>query len=124
MTSSRRRRSSTAAGVFRRFRSVVLPLTVPALIAVVILSFQGSWNEFTHFLVATNDPDLATLNLGIARLIGRRSRPGPAVPAEAGPGDPVGPPDRHRVRVLQPLLHPVDRHHRAEVNFNRSRLRP
>jgi multiple sugar transport system permease protein len=57
------------AGVFTRFRRVVLPLTVPALVAVVILSFQGSWNEFTHFLIATNDPDLATLNLGIARLM-------------------------------------------------------
>ncbi len=56
------------AGPLRRFRSVVLPLTYPALITVVILSFQGSWNEFTHFLVATSDPDLATLNLGIARL--------------------------------------------------------
>jgi len=56
------------AGVFARFWQVVLPLTVPALITVVILSFQGSWNEFTHFLVATSDPDKATLNLGIARL--------------------------------------------------------
>jgi multiple sugar transport system permease protein len=57
------------AGVFTRFLRVVLPLTVPALVAVVILSFQGSWNEFTHFLIATSDPDLATLNLGIARLM-------------------------------------------------------
>lgn len=56
------------AGVFTRFRRIVLPLTMPALITVVIISFQGSWNEFTHFLVATQDPDLATLNLGIARL--------------------------------------------------------
>lgn len=56
------------AGVLTRFRKVVLPLTVPALITVVILSFQGSWNEFTHFLIATADPDKATLNLGIARL--------------------------------------------------------
>ncbi|TDE11899.1 carbohydrate ABC transporter permease [Jiangella asiatica] len=56
------------AGVFRTFWSVVLPLVRPALVTVTILSFQGSWNEFTHFLVATSDPDLATLNLGIARL--------------------------------------------------------
>ncbi|MBA3289568.1 MAG: carbohydrate ABC transporter permease [Acidimicrobiia bacterium] len=56
------------AGVFMRFRKIVLPLTTPALITVVIISFQGSWNEFTHFLVATSDPDKATLNLGIARL--------------------------------------------------------
>ena len=56
------------AGAFTRFRRVVLPLTIPAVITVVILSFQGSWNEFPYFLVATSDPDLATLNLGIARL--------------------------------------------------------
>ena len=56
------------AGVLTRFRRIVLPLTVPALITVVILAFQGSWNEFTHFLVATADPNKATLNLGIARL--------------------------------------------------------
>jgi len=56
------------AGALRRFRSVMLPLTYPALVTVLILSFQGSWNEFTHFLVASSDPDLATLNLGIARL--------------------------------------------------------
>jgi multiple sugar transport system permease protein len=56
------------AGVFRTFWSVVLPLVRPALVTVTILSFHGSWNEFTHFLVATSDPDLATMNLGIARL--------------------------------------------------------
>ncbi|MGH3681420.1 MAG: carbohydrate ABC transporter permease [Natronosporangium sp.] len=56
------------ASVLRTFWSVVLPLVKPALVAVTIFSFQGSWNEFTHFLVATSDPDLATLNLGIARL--------------------------------------------------------
>lgn len=56
------------ASVLRTFWSVVLPLVKPALVTVTIFSFQGSWNEFTHFLVATSDPDLATLNLGIARL--------------------------------------------------------
>jgi multiple sugar transport system permease protein len=56
------------ASVPRTFWSVVLPLVRPALVTVTILSFQGSWNEFTHFLVATSDPNLATLNLGIARL--------------------------------------------------------
>jgi multiple sugar transport system permease protein len=56
------------AGPLRRLRSIFLPLVGPALITVAILSFQGSWNEFTLFLVATSDPDLATLNLGIARV--------------------------------------------------------
>jgi multiple sugar transport system permease protein len=56
------------AGVFRTFWSVVLPMARPALITVTILSFQGSWNEFTHFLIAVQDPDYYTLNLGLAQL--------------------------------------------------------
>jgi multiple sugar transport system permease protein len=56
------------AGIFRTFTSVVLPLVRPALVTVGILSFQGSWNEFTHFLVATSDPKYQTLTLGIAQL--------------------------------------------------------
>ena len=56
------------AGVFATYWKVVLPLVRPALITVTILSFQASWNEFTHFLVATSDPRYETLNLGLARL--------------------------------------------------------
>lgn len=56
------------AGPLRRLWSIALPLVRPALVTVAILGFQGSWNEFTLYLVATSDPDLATLNLGIARL--------------------------------------------------------
>ncbi len=57
------------AGIFRTLWSIVVPLVRPAMVTVAILAFQGSWNEFTHFLVATSDPDLETLNLGIARLV-------------------------------------------------------
>jgi multiple sugar transport system permease protein len=56
------------AGIVRTYWSVVLPLVRPALVTVAILSFQGSWNEFTHFLVATSDPAFQTLTLGIAQL--------------------------------------------------------
>jgi multiple sugar transport system permease protein len=56
------------AGVFRTFWSVVLPMARPALITITIMAFQGSWNEFTHFLIAVQDPNLLTLNLGLAQL--------------------------------------------------------
>ena len=56
------------AGVFRTFWSVVLPMARPALITLTILSFQGSWNEFTHFLVTTQSPELKTLVTGLASL--------------------------------------------------------
>ncbi|PRB09136.1 carbohydrate ABC transporter permease [Microbacterium sp. MYb64] len=56
------------AGTFRVFWSVVLPMARPALITIVILSFQGSWNELAHFIVSTQSPELTTLTKGVAQL--------------------------------------------------------
>lgn len=57
------------AGTFRVFWSVVLPMARPALITLTILSFQGSWNEYAHFLVASQSPDLKTLTTGVGGLV-------------------------------------------------------
>jgi multiple sugar transport system permease protein len=56
------------AGTFRIYWSVVLPMARPALITLVILSFQASWNELAHFVVSRSDPDLNTLTTGVAAL--------------------------------------------------------
>jgi multiple sugar transport system permease protein len=56
------------AGTFRIFWSIVLPMARPALVTIVILSFQGSWNELSHFIVSTQDPSLTTLTKGVASL--------------------------------------------------------
>ena len=56
------------AGTFRVFWSVVLPMARPALITIIILSFQGSWNELSHFIVAAQDPALTPLTKGVASL--------------------------------------------------------
>lgn len=56
------------AGSFRIFWSVVLPMARPALITIIILSFQGSWNELSHFIVSTQSPELTTLTKGVAGL--------------------------------------------------------
>ncbi|SFI22192.1 carbohydrate ABC transporter membrane protein 2, CUT1 family [Microbacterium saccharophilum] len=56
------------AGAFRVFWSVVLPMARPALITIIILSFQGSWNELNHFIVSTQSPELTTLTKGVASL--------------------------------------------------------
>ncbi len=56
------------ASTFRIFWSIVLPMARPALITITILSFQGSWNELPHFIVAAKDPDLNTLTKGVATL--------------------------------------------------------
>ncbi len=56
------------AGTFRTFWSVVLPMSRPALMTIIILSFQGSWNELNHFIVSTQSPELTTLTKGVASL--------------------------------------------------------
>jgi multiple sugar transport system permease protein len=56
------------AGVFRTFWSIVLPMATPAVMTIIILSFQGSWNELNHFIVAAQDPELTTLTKGVAQL--------------------------------------------------------
>ena len=56
------------AGIFRTFWTIVLPMARPALITLFILSFQGSWNEFAHFVVSRQDPALNTLTTGVASL--------------------------------------------------------
>ena len=56
------------AGSFRVFWSIVLPMARPAVITIVILSFQGSWNELSHFIVSTQSPELTTLTKGVASL--------------------------------------------------------
>lgn len=56
------------AGTLRVFWSVVLPMARPAVVTIVILSFQGSWNELNHFIIASQDPELVTLTKGVAQL--------------------------------------------------------
>lgn len=57
------------AGIFRTYWSVVLPMARPALITLTILSFQGSWNELSHFIVSRQSPSLNTLTTGVASLV-------------------------------------------------------
>ena len=56
------------AGTFRIFWSIVLPMAIPAVITIIILSFQASWNELSHFIVASQSPELFTLTKGVAQL--------------------------------------------------------
>ena len=72
------------AGVFRTFWSVVLPMARPALITLTILSFQGSWNEFSHFLVTTQSPEKRTLVTGLASLTSGERGSGTQFPLKLG----------------------------------------
>ncbi len=72
------------AGIFRTFWSIVLPMARPALITLTILSFQGSWNEFGHFLVTTQSDNHKTLVTGLASLASGQLGAGQQFPLKMG----------------------------------------
>ncbi len=53
------------AGFFTTFWRVMLPLATPALAAVTILQFQGTWNSFFWPVVFLIDPPHQTLPIGL-----------------------------------------------------------
>jgi multiple sugar transport system permease protein len=54
------------------FWRIVLPMATPALTALTIFSFQGTWNNFMDILIINNGaPDLYNLPLGMALLRGQ-----------------------------------------------------
>jgi multiple sugar transport system permease protein len=59
-----------AAGFFTTFWRVMLPLATPALAAVAILQFQGTWNGFFWPLIVLQVGDHWTLPLGLFQFIG------------------------------------------------------
>jgi multiple sugar transport system permease protein len=72
------------AGFFTTFRRVMLPLATPALAAVTILQFQGTWNGFFWpAILLQSDQDKWTLPLGLAmfRLTGGFGRDWPPLMA-------------------------------------------
>jgi multiple sugar transport system permease protein len=54
------------ASRYRMFAQVILPNAMPALTALAIFSFQGSWNAFLEPLIFISSADLFTLPLGLA----------------------------------------------------------
>ncbi|WP_433428821.1 carbohydrate ABC transporter permease [Nonomuraea sp. CA-141351] len=72
------------AGVFRTYWSVVLPMARPALLTLTIISFQGTWNEFPHSLVAVQSPELFTLPRGLADLVSGSLGKGTQYPLKLG----------------------------------------
>jgi ABC-type glycerol-3-phosphate transport system permease component len=60
-------------GWWQIYRWIVLPLTRPALAAVAIFAFVGSWNEFLTPLVYLNQTDLFTVALGVQLFSGQYS---------------------------------------------------
>jgi multiple sugar transport system permease protein len=72
------------AGIFRTYWSVVLPMVRPGLLALTILSFQNTWNEFPHTLVAVESPRYFTLPRGLADLVSGSLGAGTQYPLKLG----------------------------------------
>ncbi|HYR94711.1 MAG TPA: carbohydrate ABC transporter permease [Methylomirabilota bacterium] len=53
------------AGHLRFLWSVVLPISVPALVTVALISFYGSWNAFQWPLIMTSRPDIQPIQVGL-----------------------------------------------------------
>jgi ABC-type glycerol-3-phosphate transport system permease component len=71
------------AGYFKIFWRVMLPLALPAMAALAILQFQGTWNDFFWPLIlfGQGNPDHYTLQLGLAQLHSQFHQEWPSVTA-------------------------------------------
>ncbi len=58
------------ASDWKIFRSIILPLSKPALATLAIFSFMGTWKDFLWPLLVTNRSDMRTLEVGIASFSG------------------------------------------------------
>jgi ABC-type glycerol-3-phosphate transport system permease component len=57
-------------GRIEAFWRVILPLSLPGLVAVAIFTFLLAWNAYVFALVLTTDPKMFPLSVGIANLMG------------------------------------------------------
>jgi multiple sugar transport system permease protein len=58
------------ASEFRIYRSIILPLSKPALVTLAIFHFMFNWNDFLWPLVVTTTTEMRTLPAGLALFIG------------------------------------------------------
>jgi multiple sugar transport system permease protein len=58
------------AGELRIYGGLALPLCLPVLVTLAILTFLGAWNDFLWPLIVLGDADLHTLPVALASLAG------------------------------------------------------
>lgn len=61
------------AGFWRMFWQISLPLTKPALVTLLILTFTWHWNEYENPLIFLRDNDLYTIPLGLTNYVDENS---------------------------------------------------
>ena len=57
------------AGYWRMFWQISLPLTKPALVTLLILTFTWHWNEYENPLIFLRDRELYTIPLGLTNYV-------------------------------------------------------
>ena len=72
------------AGIFTTWWRIVLPVVRPGIITLTIISFQGAWNQFAFFEVATISPKYFTLTTGLANIVGGGLSAGNQFPLKLG----------------------------------------
>ena len=63
--------SIDGAGRFGTVARIVLPLTLPGVVATAIYAFVTGWNEYIFALILTSSEDMKTVPVGIGQLIGQ-----------------------------------------------------
>lgn len=66
---------------FQAFLLIVMPLSVPGILATSIFSFIGAWNEYVYALTFLNRQDQLTLPVGIQRFFAEFSTDWPGLMA-------------------------------------------
>lgn len=59
------------AGDFRALRSIALPLTVPSLITLGLLTFMWTWNDYFLAFVLVNNPDQLPVTVALGQFANR-----------------------------------------------------
>ena len=93
------------ASVYRVVRSIVLPISVPGLVATFLIVLIFAWNEFLIALILTS-ANAQTMPLQVAAQNATR---GPPVVGDVGPDhhhDHAGRRDGHRPRAVHHPRHP------------------
>ena len=66
---------------FQAFVTIVMPLSVPGIIATAIYSFIGAWNEYIYAYTFLNKNDQLTLPIGIQRFFSENTTDFPGLMA-------------------------------------------
>jgi ABC-type glycerol-3-phosphate transport system permease component len=62
------------ANELRIMLRIVAPLAVPALAAISVFTFIGTWEDFLNPLIYLDDPNLLTMALGLQRFLGAHTQ--------------------------------------------------